>query len=277
MSQRDERTSTQVLRPGLRRLRAPNAGTMTGSGTNTYLLGESELVVIDPGPALEQHVDAILTAAPDGIAWVVVTHTHLDHSPAASLLAKRCAARVAGPAPAKAGRQDRAFAPERILTHGDRLEAAGVTLDVVATPGHASNHLCYWLENDRELMTGDHINQGSTVVIDPPDGDMSAYLASLERLKTYGRCTLLPGHGEPIDDSIAAIDALLAHRLTREAKVLAALPEQTPIPINTLLERVYDDVDPSLYAIAMRSLLAHLLRLERNGQASRRDEHWLRP
>jgi len=261
--------STHVveLRPGLKRLRAPNAGLMTGAGTNTYVLGRAATVVIDPGPAIPAHVEAIARAAPGGIAWIVVTHTHADHSPAAAALAELTGARVAGPIVPEHGRQDRTFSPERILQDGDTIAVADVEIMAIATPGHASNHLCYWHSATRELYTGDHINEGSTVVIDPPDGDMTAYLGSLTRLEVLGRCRILPGHGNPIDDSTIAIRALIEHRLARERKVLANLARDSAVTLDALVGGVYADVAPSLHTIAARSLLAHLLKLERDGRA----------
>ncbi len=262
------------LRPSLKRLRAPNPGLMTGSGTNTYIVGHEAAIVIDPGPAIARHVEAIERNAPTRIEWIVVTHTHLDHSPAAKLLAERTGAGVAGPSVPLDGRQDRTFEPDRILRDGETVTVAGTELTAIATPGHASNHLCYWLAAERELFTGDHINEGSTVVINPPDGDMTAYLDSLAQLDSLGRCRLLPGHGEPIEDSTAAIRTLIEHRLAREAKVVANLPAERKITIDELLTSVYADVAEALHNVAARSLLAHLLKLERDGKANRQDDRW---
>jgi len=260
-------TQVDELRPGLTRLRAPNAGLMTGAGTNTYQLGHAETIVIDPGPAIPAHVDAIARAARRGIAWIVVTHTHADHSPAAALLAARTGARIAGPFVPQHGRQDRTFSPDRVLRDGDTITVADVELIAIATPGHASNHLCYWNASARELYTGDHINEGSTVVIDPPDGDMTAYLGSLRRLDALGRCRILPGHGNAIEESTVAIRALIEHRLAREKKVIANLRRDSAVTLDMLVRSVYTDVDPGLQRIATRSLLAHLQKLERDGRA----------
>jgi glyoxylase-like metal-dependent hydrolase (beta-lactamase superfamily II) len=249
---------------------------MTGAGTNTYLLGDEHVIVIDPGPALAAHIASIERAAPGGIEWIVVTHTHLDHSPAAALLAERTRARVAGPAVPQQGRQDDTFRPDRLLRNGETVAIDGIELAAVATPGHASNHLCYWLASQRELFTGDHINEGSTVVINPPDGDMTAYLASLERLDDLGQCTLLPGHGDPIEDATGAIRALVEHRLAREAKVLASLTATHAQTIDELLRVVYADVDDRLQRVAARSLLAHLIKLERDGHACCSSDRWRR-
>jgi len=260
-------TQVDELRQGLIRLRAPNAGLMTGAGTNTYMLGHSATIVIDPGPAIPAHIDAIARAAPGGIAWIVVTHTHVDHSPAAAPLAELSGARIAGPSVPEHGRQDRMFSPDRVLRDGDTLTVEDVAITAIATPGHASNHLCYWHSLARELYTGDHINEGSTVVIDPPDGDMTAYLSSLTRLDELGRCRILPGHGNAIDDSTTAIRALIEHRRAREARVIANLARSGAVTLDVLVRSVYTDVDPGLHGVAARSLLAHLQKLERDGRA----------
>ena len=265
-----------TLSPGLRRVRAPNPGPMTGRGTNTYVLGHSETIVIDPGPALPNHIEAILRAAPGPIRWILVTHTHLDHSPAAQLLAGLSGGQIAGrPAPAD-GRQDRSLVLDRRLEDHDTLETADCCLRAVHTPGHASNHLCYWDSAAAALYTGDHVIEGSTVVIDPPDGNMADYLGSLEKIRSLGAARLLPGHGEPIPDPDAAIVALRAHRLRREAKVTAALAQAEAVDIADLLPSVYDDVSPALHGIASRSLLAHLLKLEIEGIAARDGNRWRR-
>lgn len=269
-------SGARQLGPGLRVLRAPNPGPMTGSGTNTYLLGERAVVVIDPGPAIPEHIDALVQQAPGPIAWILATHTHLDHSPAANELAARCGARIAGAAPPAGGRQDASFAPDRILADGDVVETADVAVQAVHTPGHASNHLCYWQPETRSLFTGDHIIDGSTVVIDPPDGNMADYMASLRSLKTFHATRLLPGHGNPLLDPSAAIDALIEHRERREAKVLSAVRQDRAFAIDELLPCVYDDVDRGLHRIAGRSLLAHLLKLEADGRICRDGDRWRR-
>src|SRR3990170_4535738 len=196
------------LDPFVTRVIAPNPGMMTGPGTNTYLVGEAELAVIDPGPAIDEHIGALLAAGAGRIRWILCTHTHVDHSPAAAALKAATGAVVIGrPAPEHPG-QDHGFAPDRVLGHGDRFMFAGLSLRALHTPGHASNHLCYLLENTRMLFTGDHVMQGSTVVINPPDGDMRAYLDSLELLLGEDILILAPGHGyligEPHLEKLAA-------------------------------------------------------------------------
>ena len=260
----------------VRRITAPNPGPMTGRGTNSYLVGAgNEWAVIDPGPAHERHLRALVDGAPGAIRYILVTHTHQDHSPGALPLQAATGALLLGRTTKHRHWQDPTFAPDRELSHGDRLTlAAGATLRVVHTPGHASNHLCFLLEEERILFTGDHIIQGSTVVIDPPDGDMAAYIASLRSLLRESLDNLAPGHGTLIPDPAAAIQGLIQHRLRREAKVLAALPPQAAA-LPALVRRVYDDVSPQLHPLAERSLLAHLLKLEAEGRARRTGDEWM--
>ena len=262
------------LAPGVRRLLAPNAGMMTGPGTNTYLLGSDEVAVLDPGPRIDAHIDAIEALAPGPIRWILVTHTHPDHSPAAAKLAEATGAELVGrPAP-DGPSQDETFVPQRVLDDGDLFETAEFTVRAVHTPGHASNHLCYRHEQLDWLFTGDHIMDGSTVVINPPDGNMKQYLESLERLKTLALKRLAPGHGELIDDPYAVVDALIAHRLGREAKVVDAVQAHPALTTKQLTPYVYDDVDESLHGLASRSLLAHLLKLEEENRATQDDGRW---
>jgi glyoxylase-like metal-dependent hydrolase (beta-lactamase superfamily II) len=249
------------------RIVAPNPGVMTGPGTNTYLVGGDELAVIDPGPALDFHIAAVLSAGAGRIRWVICTHTHKDHSPAAQAIKAATGATLIGrPAPQQPG-QDASFVPDRVIGHGERLVISGLTLRALHTPGHASNHLCYVLENTRMLFTGDHMMQGSTVVINPPDGDMRAYLDSLELLLAEDIRILAPGHGYLIGEPHREVRRLIAHRLAREQKVLSALGgtrAQTP---EELVVRVYDDVPLRMHGVALRSLTAHLEKLAAEGRA----------
>lgn len=263
-----------ALSPGIRRLIAPNPSMMTGPGTNTYLVGDDEVAVIDPGPSIDAHLDAIEEAAGGRIRHILVTHTHPDHSPGAAPLKKRTGAALYG-RPAPEGRhQDQTFAPDRILDDGDALETATYTLRAVHTPGHASNHLCYLHDASRRLFTGDHIINGSTVVIDPPDGSMSDYLESLEHLKSQPLRRIAPGHGDVMEQPTEAIDWIIRHRLQREAKVLAALRLQADCTSADLTRTVYAEVDERLHPVAERSLLAHLLKLQQDGRAEVRDDRW---
>lgn len=247
------------------RLIAPNPGTMTGPGTNTYLIGDvqggGELAVVDPGPAMDSHIDAILAVG--RIRWVLCTHTHLDHSPAAAMVRKATGAKVFG-RPAPAG-QDASFAPDEVLSHHQRVALGGVSLRAIHTPGHASNHLCYLLEETRMLFTGDHVMQGSTVVINPPDGDMRAYLDSLELLLGVDAAILAPGHGYLIGEPHRELRRLVQHRLAREAKVREAIARLGGPTLEELLPLVYDDVPPRIHGIAARSLAAHLQKLVADG------------
>jgi len=249
------------------RITAPNPGAMTGPGTNSYLVGEDELALIDPGPALEGHVATILAAAAGRLRWILTTHTHADHSPAAAMVKAATGAQVLGmPAP-QHGSQDRGYAPDRVPAHGERLALGGITLRAIHTPGHASNHLCYLLEQTRMLFTGDHVMQGSTVVINPPDGDMRAYLASLEGLLAEDIAVFAPGHGYLIGAPHKEVKRLVAHRLAREAKVVAALRRRGESSPDQLVADVYDDVPARLHPVALRSLAAHLDKLVADGSA----------
>jgi glyoxylase-like metal-dependent hydrolase (beta-lactamase superfamily II) len=263
--------------PGVRRLLAPNPGRMTGPGTNTYLLGEREVAVIDPGPLIDAHVEAIASAAPSKIKWILVTHTHPDHSPAAAQLARITGATLLGRPPPDGPSQDKTFLPDRVLNDGDVLETTEFQLQAVHTPGHASNHLCYRHAGLDWLFTGDHIMNGSTVVINPPDGNMNDYLQSLTRLKSLRLKALAPGHGDIIDNPDDVVDWLVNHRLGREAKVVNALINHPDLTTGQLTPFVYEDVDASLYGLAERSLLAHLIKLEEESRARRTNERWRLP
>lgn len=249
------------------RLIAPNPGMMTGPGTNTYFLGEGDLAVIDPGPAIDAHIDRIL--AMGKIRWILCTHTHIDHSPAAALLKKATGARILG-RPAPAG-QDASFAPDQVLNHGERVQLGPISLKAIHTPGHASNHLCYLLEQTKMLFTGDQVMQGSTVVINPPDGDMRAYLASLEMLMQEDVAILAPGHGYLIGEPRHELRRLVQHRLKREAKVRDAIAKLPRPTLEEMLPLVYDDVPARLHPVAARSLTAHLQKLVADGAARAKD------
>jgi glyoxylase-like metal-dependent hydrolase (beta-lactamase superfamily II)/8-oxo-dGTP pyrophosphatase MutT (NUDIX family) len=260
------------------RVSADNGSVMTGPGTNTYLIGGSDVdrwAVIDPGPPLAAHVDAIVAAAPGPIDRIFVTHTHKDHSPAALALKERTGATVLGLAPLYREWQDETFAADVTLHGGERIAIGPSThLSVIHTPGHASNHLCYLLEEERTLFTGDHLMQSSTVVINPPDGDMAAYLASLRSLLALDLEWLAPGHGFLMASPRAAIEAVIAHRLKREARVAAALASLGPAPLDRVLAEVYADVPPRMHPMALRSLTAHLLKLRAEGRAVESGGRW---
>jgi glyoxylase-like metal-dependent hydrolase (beta-lactamase superfamily II)/8-oxo-dGTP pyrophosphatase MutT (NUDIX family) len=264
------------IAPRIVRLTAPNPGVMTGPGTNTYLLGDaaSGVAVIDPGPAIDAHVQAIVEAAPGPIRWILCTHTHIDHSPAAVPLKARTGAKVLGMRARYPERQDATFAPDRELTHSARLEVGGHVLRVLHTPGHASNQLCFLEERERLLFTGDHLMQGSTVVINPPDGDMAVYLASLRLLLNEDLEFIAPGHGFLMGKPHEMVERVLVHRVARENKVLASLAAHGPAALEVLVPHVYDDVPARMHPVASRSLLAHLLKLRDEGRANEAGALW---
>lgn len=258
----------------IRRVLANNPGVMPGTGTNTYLVGEKNIAVIDPGPIDEAHINVILGAAGDLIRWILVTHTHPDHSPGAHLLKAETGAKVLGWPHLKTERFDPGYMPDRALSHDDCLRTNDFTLRAIYTPGHASNHLCYFLEEEKVLFTGDHIMSGSTVVIAPTDGDMQAYLDSLFLLKEYSIEKLAPGHGEMMTDPKLAIDVLIRHRLLREIKVINALKHIRKGTIQALTPLAYSDVPDFLHPVAKYSLWAHLIKLEREHRAVQTDGTW---
>ena len=252
------------------RLIAPNPGMMTGPGTNTYLVGGDELAVIDPGPAIDSHIEKILAFR--NIKWVLCTHTHFDHSPAAAAIKAATGARVFGRPPPPG--QDATFAPDEVLEDGRRIRLGQALFKAIHTPGHASNHLCYLLEETGMLFTGDHVMQGSTVVINPPDGNMRAYLASLERVLAEDAAILAPGHGYLIGEPRHEIRRLMAHRMKREGKVVDALRMLGEASVEQLVPLAYDDVPARLHGVAARSLTAHLHKLVADGAARAKGERF---
>ncbi|HEY2978539.1 MAG TPA: MBL fold metallo-hydrolase, partial [Burkholderiaceae bacterium] len=265
------------LSPRVVRVTADNGSVMTGPGTNSYFVGDpgGPCALIDPGPDDPAHVKALLAAAPGPITRILVTHTHKDHSPAAQAMHAATGAPLFGRVADYPEWQDAAFAPHNVLAHGERLLLGqDCTLRVVHTPGHASNHLCYLLEQEKLLFTGDHLMQGSTVVINPPDGDMQAYLQSLRALLDLDLEWLAPGHGFLIDRPHQVVDRTIAHRLQREAKVLNALRSVGGGDVDTLLPVVYSDVPERMHPVAARSLRAHLLKLRADGRAVELDGRW---
>ena len=257
------------------RLIAPNAGFMTGPGTNTYFVGDADgVAVIDPGPLDAGHVGRISEVSPGPIRSILVTHTHRDHSPAATPLKSETGARIYGMAAPGTPENDPVFAPDTYLDDGDTIAIGDVIIQAVHTPGHASNHLCYLIPAERMLFTGDHLMNGSTVVIAPPDGDMAAYIDSLEKIKELGLATIGPGHGDLIMNPDAVIDWTIAHRFEREEKIVAALGRHAAAAIDELVHEVYGDVDSRVHGIAKYSLWAHLEKLLADGSVSRREQLW---
>jgi recombination protein RecT len=265
----------------VQRLTAPNPGVMTGPGTNSYLVGDpaTGYIAIDPGPADADHLDKLWRAAGGDIRMIVCTHSHADHSPGAAPLQALCVqagrARppVLGLPSAPTARAASAFTPDRTLQNNELLTLYGQapegkithTLQVIHTPGHAANHLCLLLVEDALLFSGDHILNGSTTVIDPPDGNMADYLDSLDRLDAacaeHGVDFILPAHGYVLGDARGAIAKLKAHRLAREAKVLAAMQALPEGSMDDWVRHAYDDVPPRMWPVAQRSLLAHVERI----------------
>lgn len=260
----------------VRRLTAPNAGIMTGPGTNTYVLGTEEgFAVIDPGPADDAHMDRLLAMTNGRIRWILVTHTHLDHSSAAARIKECTGARLLGRPANHHEWQDNDFHPDIVLEDGETLEIAGCRLSAVHTPGHASNHVCYFLHDENLLFTGDHIMQGSTVVINPPDGDMAAYIQSLLKIKNLNADYLAPGHGFLMDRPGQVIERLLRHRLGREQKIIESLSRIETGRLWDLVPLAYDDVPEHKHRAASRSLLAHLLKLRAEGRVTESNDAWM--
>ena len=256
--------------PLVRRIAAPNGSEMTGAGTNTFLIGHKDVAVLDPGPEYESHYEAIIAAGAGRIKWVVVTHTHKDHSPLATRLAEETGAQLMGCVLEPSDQfQDTSFAVANNIQHGDRLGTEEFTLEAVYTPGHVGNHFCYVLHEENLLFSGDHIMDGSTVVILPPSGDMKDYLDSLDVLSNYSITGIAPGHGNLIENPSKVIDTLKRHRLMREQKVISGMGTVGEGNIMELLPVVYDDVAENVLFYARFSLWAHLLKLERDGIARR--------
>jgi glyoxylase-like metal-dependent hydrolase (beta-lactamase superfamily II)/8-oxo-dGTP pyrophosphatase MutT (NUDIX family) len=257
------------------RVLAPNAGMMTGPGTNSYLIGEDSVAVIDPGPDDPGHVQALIEAARGDIHWILLTHTHRDHAPAAAKLRELTGAKILGGGPVRGGQGHIELDFDRVLKNGECVPLGALTMRAMATPGHASNHICYLLEASGMLFSGDHLVQGFTVVIAPPDGNMRAYLDSLERLRSVGSRIVAPGHGYLIGDPQQEIDRVIRHRLKREQKVRQALQAQdASTTLASLVPRVYDDVSAELHPLAARSLEAHLEKLLEDGEVTHAEGRW---
>ncbi len=268
------------LEPGIGRLLARNPSPYTYTGTQTYLVGTDELIVIDPGPAIDEHVEAIV-AAVDGrpIRAIACTHTHRDHSPASVPLKAMTGAPIIGCAPlsleAVGPRADAAFdgeyAPDMVLADGEGIASAGGELVAVATPGHTSNHLCFaWGD---ALFTGDHVMGWSTTVVVPPDGDMGDFMASLEKLRQRGDRIFFPAHGPPVTNPQQLLRGLIGHRMQRDKQILRLVREGlTEVP--AIVAAAYPGLDPRLVPAAGGSVTAHLMDLERRGLVHQVEERW---
>ncbi|MAK80729.1 MBL fold metallo-hydrolase [Phenylobacterium sp.] len=265
--------------PLIRRVVARNPGPFTFMGTGTYIVGRGEVAVIDPGPDLPEHLEAILAALEPGerVTHILVTHHHSDHSPLARPLKAKTGAAIYGCAVGAAAEEstirteagaDFDFAPDVSLCGGGQvLEGPGWTLEAVATPGHTSNHICFALKEENALFSGDHIMGWSTTVITPPDGDMTDYMESLERVKARDFDVLWPTHGPPIREVTPFIEAYATHRRAREAQVLAAVGEGYERIVD-MVPKLYADVDPRLHPAAARSVLGHMIDLVRRGKVA---------
>ncbi len=261
------------LSPLVRRIVARNPSPYTLHGTGTYVIGRGRVAVIDPGPDDAAHFDALMASlAGETVTHILVTHTHLDHSPLARQLAERTGATVHAFGPHGAHRHEATgeagadfdFNPDVRLADGERVQGDGWTVEAVHTPGHTSNHLCYALLEERLLFTGDHVMGWSTSVVSPPDGDMGAYVASLEKLLARDDLRYWPTHGPAIDQPRELVAAFIAHRREREASILEALAGGAA-DIDTLVARIYAGLDERLVRAAGRSVLAHLIDLVRRG------------
>jgi glyoxylase-like metal-dependent hydrolase (beta-lactamase superfamily II) len=269
------------------RLLAPNPGPFTFKGTGVYIVGDgASVVVIDPGPALPGHIEALKRAIGSRrISHILITHTHRDHSPAAAALkawsgaatygialASRSASAVAGEGAVDEA-HDHDFVPDVLVHDGMRIEGDGLEVECVATPGHTANHICYALPREGALFSGDHVMGWSTSVIAPPDGDMGAYLASLERLKARNDQILYPTHGSPIANPRAWIGQLIAHRHQREEQIRAALHRHAQ-SVAELVEQIYPRIEPGLRPAAAQQILAHLHHMQARGEAVADEGRW---
>jgi glyoxylase-like metal-dependent hydrolase (beta-lactamase superfamily II) len=271
----------ETIHPLVRRVLAHNPSPFTHTGTQTHIVGQGEVAVIDPGPDLPEHVDAILAATQgERIVAIVCTHTHRDHTPAARPLAEATGAPVIGcaPIPAREGSGleagfDQTYVPTRVMAEGDTVSGPGWTLEAIATPGHTSNHLCFALPQAQALFSGDHVMGWSTSVVVPPDGDMGAYMASLERLMPRDDAIYFPAHGDPVTKPKQLLRGMLGHRRQREGQILRLLGERRA-SIADMVAQMYAGLDPRLEKAAGASVLAHLLDLDRRGRVRAEGEHW---
>lgn len=266
--------SVEDISPLVRRVLAPNPGMMTGPGTNTYLVGRNRIAVIDPGTDDPNHLRRIVELGGGKIEWIMVTHTHPDHSTGSRELQALTGAVILGHQIRLQGIRDESFAADAYLADGDAVSCDEFCLRALHTPGHAANHLCFLLEEEHLLFAGDHVMQGTTVVINPPDGDMRAYLSSLERLKGEPIRRIAPGHGTILEHPPAVFDAIIEHRLQREDQILTRLRDVGPVSVGDLVADIYKEVPAQLHSMAARSVLAHLYKLQDDKVASPLGDHY---
>lgn len=264
--------------PGLRRMVVNNPGGFTFHGTNTYVIGTGEVAVLDPGPLNTEHFDALMSALEgETVTHILLTHTHMDHSPAAKPLKEQTGAKTYGYGPHGSGKLDSGiqveaggdmdFVPDVAVRHGDIIKGGDWEVECVFTPGHTSNHICFALPDKQGLITGDHVMGWSTSVISPPDGDMKAYMDSLDILVERADKVLWPAHGDAIRNPATFLKEFIAHRQAREVQITACIADGLT-DIRTMVSRMYADVDPKLHRPAAMSVLAHLQHMIATGRAS---------
>ncbi len=276
-------TIAEQVAPRVRRVLARNPSAFSYTGTQSYLVGDgASVAVIDPGPADEEHVAALAEAIGDArVVAICCTHTHRDHSPAVVPLADRTGAKVIGcsalslkdDGPRMDDAFDTTYAPDDVMGDGDTIAGEGWRLTAVATPGHTSNHLCFALDEGEALFTGDHVMGWSTTVVSPPDGDMTDYMASLNKLYLREDEVYFPAHGPKIDKTRQLVRGMIGHRRSRENQILRLLEEDVGL-IPDMVPRMYKGVDERLWPAAERSVLAHLIDMERKGQVVHSDSAW---
>lgn len=268
-------TPIEVTDIAICRMVGRNPGPMTGPGTNSYIVGEDRLCLIDPGPINPDQYDSFMGVIGDRkLEYILATHTHGDHSPGAAQIHENTGAELVGlPAPEGIA-QDKTFKPAREWSDGDEIDCGEYVLRLIHTPGHVSNHICYYLVGEGLLFTGDHVLQGTTSVILPPDGDMASYIDSLQRLLALELRYLAPGHGGIMSQPYEEIDKLISHRFMREEKVVAGLEKLGECSVDELVLAVYDDVAEHLIPWAKKTMLAHLIKLERDKRVKNTEEHW---
>lgn len=266
-----EYATIQTVSPLVRRITARNPSGFTFHGTGTYIIGHGDVAVVDPGPMIDEHIEALKAAlAGETVTHILITHTHMDHSPAAAPLKEAWNTRTYGFGPHGSGKAaegvnieaggDMDFTPDVTVKDGDVIEGNGWTIECVYTPGHTSNHMCFALLEEKALFTGDHVMGWSTSVIGPPDGDMTAYMSSLEKLLARDDQVYWPTHGTCITDTKPFVQAFIDHRLDRERQILECIDEGvTGIP--EMVERMYTETDPRMYPAARQSVLSAMIRL----------------